>query len=162
MCGGGARASTSNEHGAAARREGVRRHGFPIKCQLRRHERQSWAVVQTPVERVRAAHGGTWQVDARQLAALLAHLGGPEPLVGIACLALYQLAAVTTAGSHAHAQVRRPRAAQMRAGGQAHAVTLGRTRDVGTQRSILWPPVCAADWPSLTMRTPLHLHPSRR
>lgn len=39
------------------------------------------------------AHGGAWQVDPGKLAALAARVGGPQPVIGISCLALAQLAA---------------------------------------------------------------------
>lgn len=45
-------------------------------------------------------------MDSQQLAALAAHLGGPEPLIGITCMALAELAAARETGARAQAQLR--------------------------------------------------------
>lgn len=86
-----------------------------------------------------AAHGDTWRVDARQLAALSAHLGGPEPLVGITCMALAELAANDNYGSRAQAQVRRPHAARRPSASERAATGGGGRVAREAKRRVLWP-----------------------
>ena len=54
-----------------------------------------------------AAHSGTWRADPSKLAALAARVGGPEPVIGISCMALAELATISEEdGDRAQAQVR--------------------------------------------------------